>query len=214
MPITLVVEDGSGNPLANAYDTQAHVATYHLDRGNDYWASVTSENQKACIIRATDFIDKRFRQSFRGFRMTRDQSLAWPRLSAFDDDRYMYDGVPLLLRKALAEYALRTAIYNVLSPDPLRPVPREDMVSVTPLGDQTELIVGPVRTKTEKVGPVETIIAYDSPAQYRRNTESGNSRSTQSNVVNDLFIPQYPEADMLIEPLLDNHEASTSLERA
>lgn len=215
MTILLIPEDGNGLPTANCYDTLANVSAYHVNRGNDYWANVPTESQKACIIRATDYIEKRFTRNFRGFRMQRDQALAWPRLAAYDNDKFALIGVPARLAKAMAEYALRAAIYNVLAPDPLRPVPKEDMSNVlTPLGDQTNLIVGPVRAKTQKVGPIETVVTYDSPAQFKKGAGGGDSRAVQSNVVNDIMIPMYPEADLLIEDLLDNAQFSIHMERA
>lgn len=213
MPITLVVEDGSGDPDANAYISIAFINTYHTDRGNTYWALLDSEVKKTCVIKATDYIDKRFGEQFRGFRMQKDQALRWPRLAAFDDDKYSLDGVPKNLMKATAEYALRAAIYNVLAPDPLRPVPTQDMSVEDPNVAATEdVVVGSLKSKIVKVGPIEKRVVYEGIVAIAQANASG-SRSVQSNVINDIFIPQYPEADMLIEPLLDSSFV-TSLVRA
>jgi hypothetical protein len=160
MTIIVIADDGNGLPNSNAYAAVAFVDTYHADRLNSYWAPLTADQKASCVIRATDYIDKRFTKMFRGFRMQRDQALAWPRLAAFDNDKFSLTGIPVRLQKAMAEYALRAAIYNVLAPDPLRPTPKEDMTSTTPLGDQTNLITGPVRSKLEKVGPLETITSF------------------------------------------------------
>lgn len=213
MAITLVVEDGSGNPDANSYTDISFLDQYHSDRGNAYWDGLDDEVKKACAIRATDYIDKRFKRRFRGFRSSQDQSLAWPRFNAFDDDGYQLVDVPEQIKKAHAEYCLRAAIYNTLAPDPIRPVPSQDMSDTAdPNGDQSEVIVGNVRSKTEKVGPLTESVTYDSVAQLTEANLRG-SRAEQSVTVNDIYIPQYPEADLLIEETLES-SISVKLERA
>lgn len=213
MSIVVVAEDGSGLPDANSFINAAYADSYHANRLNTYWATLTADQKASCLIKASDYIDKRFLRFFRGTRMTRDQALSWPRISAFDDDRFILTGVPERLKKAAAEYALRGAIYNVLAPDPIRPVPKQDMTLADPNGDQSSLIVGPVRMKQEQVGPIKETTTYDSPAQYRKSASSGDSRAAQSNLVNDWYIPMYPEADLLIETLIDN-TTSMTMERA
>ena len=204
--VTLVVEDGSGVDNANAYGALADVNTYHSDRNNTYWAAVATDDlRRACIIRASDFIDKRFKVRFRGYRLTVEQALAWPRLNAYDNDRYSLQGVPPQIFKAMCEYALRAAIYNVLAPDALSLSPSQDMTAADPnAASKSGVIVGPIRMKTERVGPIEESTTYDSTMQQAQLARAGqNSRSAQSNVVNDIYIPQYPEADMLLEELLE-----------
>ena len=214
MAITLVVEDGSGDPAANAYVSEDFVDQYHEDRGNSHWASITdAEIKKACIIRATDYIDKRFRRSFRGYRMQRDQALAWPRMGAFDNDDYQITEVPPQLQKAAAEYALRAAIYNVLAPDAQRPVPSQDMTSADPSSTQTDVIIGAVKSKSEKVGPLEESTTYEGSQQLSAASSNG-SRAVQSTIIQDWIIPQYPEADLLIEDLLEGGGTQIELVRA
>jgi hypothetical protein len=211
--VTLVAEDGSGDPTANSYIDVAFADTYHSNRGNEYWMALSLNNKKACLIRATDYIDKRFGDRFRGFRMQKDQALAWPRLSAFDDDDFTLDDVPTGLQKATAEYGLRAAIYNVLAPDPVRTTPSQDMSDEdTPNESSAELIVGPLKSKTEKVGPIQKSVTYEGVSQLTQANQR-STRAGQSTTLNDIYIPQYPEADLLIERLLDN-ETSTRLERA
>jgi len=212
MPITIVAEDGSGDPDANSYIDVDFADTYHDNRGNLYWAALDSDAKAACLIRATDYIDKRFSDKFRGFRMQKDQALAWPRLSAFDDDDFTLDDVPTKLQKATAEYALRAAIYNVLAPDSVRTTPSQDMSAEDPNGDTAGLIVGPLKSKSVKVGPIEKSVSYEGLSSLAIANSRG-SRSTQSTIINDIFVPQYPEADMLIEHLIDQ-SVSIRLDRA
>ena len=126
--MALVPEDGSGLETANGYISQSFADTYHTDRYNTVWADYESDQKDAAIIRASDYVDKRFGRKFRGSRESRAQGLEWPRLSAFDNDGYAYSGddaVPRNLQKAVAEYALRAAKLGVLAPDPHSPVPAQ-----------------------------------------------------------------------------------------
>jgi len=213
MAATLTDEDGSGDPEANSYIEVEWADTYHENRGNAYWEKMSRVQQENCLIKATDYIDKRFVRRFRGFRMQKDQALAWPRLAAFDDDDYTLDEVPSALQKATAEYALRAAIYNVLAPDAMRAAPAQDMTDEeSPNSDQTNVIAGAIKFVKKVVGPIEKTIAYESTNDVAK-AQVGSSRSTQSNIVSDFLVPQYPEADMLIESLLIVG-GSVGLERA
>lgn len=171
------------------------------------------DKQMQCCVRSTDFIEKRFKSRFRGERMQKEQALSFPRLGAFDDDGFTLDGIPSDLKKAQCEYALRAALYNVLAPDGLRNVPSQNFegeeVSVTP-NEQT----GSIKSKSVTVGPVKESFTYESMADIIARNSAALSRSTQTNIVNDFIIPEYPEADLLIEPLIQDVGQSTTLGRA
>ena len=69
--MTLIVEDGSGVVGANAYMTVAEVTAYLTDRNRqteNSWNSVAAAVAEAAVIAATDFIDRRFGQRFKGTR--------------------------------------------------------------------------------------------------------------------------------------------------
>lgn len=209
MTITIVATAGASN--ANSYSEIDFIDQYHADRGNTKWGTVAAEDKKACAIRATDYIDKRFGRQFKGTRMQKDQRLAFPRLAAFDDDEFSIDGVPTKLMEAQAEYALRAAIYNVLAPDPLRPVPREDMTATDPVAASAAgVVIGALKSKSVKAGPVESSKSYETSLSI---SQSNTTRAVQSTTVNDWVIPQYPEADLLIEDLIEQ-TGSITLERA
>ncbi len=154
-PIWFILETGEGLPNSNSYVSFDYANAFHEMMGNVYWNLLDDTVKYNCLVRASAYIDKRFTTRFRGFRMQRDQALAWPRLAAFDDDKYSLTEIPPRLQKT----------------------------------------------------------AYDTPAQYRKSTSTQDSRDPQSNVVNDIFIPQYPEADLLIEALLMDG-GSITLKRA
>lgn len=175
--VTLVVETGSSDPNANGYISVSFADTYHDDRGNSAWAPLPADDKARAIIKATDYIDKRFGRQFRGFRSQKAQSLEWPRTGAFDNDSYAFtseDIIPRQLQKACSEYALRTIAKSELAPDP------------------TTSGTGAVVMEKEVVGPIET---------ERRYSGSLN-RTTNSVLLSDANIPEYPAADLWIEELL------------
>jgi len=199
--MALIVEDGTGLDDANAYVSEANVDTHHSDRNNTKWEDFSSVEKQAAIIRATDYVDKRFGIRWVGFRQQKGQSLDWPRADAFDRSGYQLSGVddvPRQLERACAEYALRAAICGVLAPDPLLPVPKQSMES----GDDDDRVAtqsGEVSRKKEKVGPIEEETWYDNAA----NTQlAQGAKSVQSSIINDFVIPEYPEADLWIEEIL------------
>lgn len=138
--MAFVVETGAGLANANAYITVAYFKTYHTDRGNGFSASdkVLEHN----IIKATDYIDQRWRGKFVGFRENITQSLEWPRVSAFYSDGRIAADIPREVQQATAEYALRS-LTGELAPDPVY--------------DETNR---PIREKEEQVGPISERVRY------------------------------------------------------
>ena len=192
-------EDGSAFTDSNSYITVAFADTHHADRNNTIWIDDIDPTEKqAVLIRATDYIDKRFGRKFRGERKTRGQALEWPRTSAFDDDGFIFPDLPLQLQKATAEYALRAFNVGVLSPDPLSPNPAQSMESPA-VARSTDVIKGNVARKREKVGVLEEETWY---ASDNSTNLGASSKNVQSSIVNDLVIPEYPEADLWIEEML------------
>lgn len=215
-PDYLIVEDGSGVADANAYISVANCDLHHLHRGNSRWAEFSDIQKQTSIIRATDYIDKRFGPVFRGARTLTFQPLEWPRLNAVDDDGFILGGdgkLPKQLVKGIAEYALRAAIRIVLAPDPLQNAPAEDFRSEEEavIVDPDDDVSGFVVKKTVKVGPVEESIQYQTAAQAMA-SKSGN-RAQQSIVVDDTSIPEYPEADMWLEALIVGSDRPRTLMR-
>jgi hypothetical protein len=142
--MALVVEDGTGIADANSYIEAAWADTYHADRGNTAWASAQATAKEQALIKATDYIETRFGDRFKGFPEFIDtpQGLSFPRLKLYDRYGQVITGIPDNLKKATAEYALR-ALEAELMPDP-------DV-------DASGL---PVKSVSEKVGPLETATEY------------------------------------------------------
>lgn len=208
-----VPDDGVGLDTANSYMSTAAAAQYHADAGNTYWSTLdVVAVQQPALVRASGYIDKRFAPKFRGTRRRRTQGLAWPRLGAYDNDGFYIDAIPIQILKACAEYAMRAAYYNVLAPDPARSTPSQDMtVSPAPIG--TDVIAGQVRSVLKKVGPIEKETSYITNAEIIGRSRIGDSRAPQSSIVNDFFIPEYPEADLWIEALIRSPFGAATLSR-
>ena len=197
-----VLEDGSGLSDSNAYASVVFVDGYHLDRDNTKWTGTGSAKQ-ASIIRATDYIEKRFSTKFRGSKRTRDQALEWPRLAALDNDEFLFDSIdaiPRKLKQACAEYALRALLLGELSPDVPPSTPGQD--NRTGSTTTTSAITGVVKRTMKKIGPLETETEFGEKL-------SNSSRSGISSIVNGSSIPEYPAADLLLVELLRGLSSGT-----
>lgn len=103
-------EDGTGVTDANSYCNVAYADAYHSDRGNAAWASATTQNKQAALVKATDYIDQTYR--FLGEPANDGQALSWPReADGFDEDE-----IPTRLKQAVCILAL-TALTEALNPD-------------------------------------------------------------------------------------------------
>jgi len=202
--MAFTVESGSGDAGSNAYVSVASVDTHHADRSNTAWTDFTTPEKESAIIRASDYIDKRFGRRFRGLRSRKEQGLEWPRMDAFDDDGFLLSGtddIPRQVEKATAEYALRAAICGTLAPDPPLPVPKQDLTdSSGDRPDQEE--TGQITRKREKVGPLEEEKWFETNSQVLGKNLAAGATGVKSSLVNDFIIPEYPEADLWLEELL------------
>lgn len=186
------VETGSGSATANAYATLAFVNDYHADRGNSKWTGLDVVKQQS-IVRATDYVDKRFRLRFRGYKSKDLQALEWPRYNATSDNGYWIQGIPERLKKAVAEYSLRALLLGVLAPDPTRITPSQSNTADVANGSQTNS--GVVQEETKEIGPLKKGTKYASAASLKLNRPS--------QTVSGLYLPEYPEADLIIEGILN-----------
>jgi len=143
--MSIVVEDGTGLETANSYISLADADTYHSDRANTDWAAATEAERNAALIKATQWLDGRYRSRWVGYRKTDDQTLDWPRYDAYDSDGYYLDSdaVPARIKYAEAEAALAIVDGTDLSP------------SLDRGG----------KVKREKVGPIDTEYFDGAPAR-------------------------------------------------
>jgi hypothetical protein len=130
--MALIVENGTGLIDANSYITVAYADTYHSNRGNAAWATLTTTVKEQLLIKSTDYIEQVYRLRWLGYRHTEEQALSYPRdevprrdftfLNQFSF--YPNDVVPNEIKNACAELALK-ANDEALAPDIERIAKRE-----------------------------------------------------------------------------------------
>lgn len=180
-------EDGSGLSNSNSYVELSFSNDYFDDRGNATWSGASDTDKQTALVRATDYIDKRFATRFKGRRSSGEQSLQWPRTDATDNDGYDLTGVPTKLKQATCEYAF-IALSMALAPNP----------STNP-GTESS---GIVTRRDEQVGPIRESVTYQSTTTSVTQQVTSGSRKVSSNVVSEASLPEYPSADLLLEPCL------------
>ena len=138
--MAFVLEDETGLDDANAYISVDEFQAYWSDRGFKH--NTFSDKQiETAIVKATDFIESRFRTKFLGRREFDGQALSFPRLGLFDSDGEKIEGLPTRLKSATAEYAKR-ALTEELLPDPTFDATGNTARRVREKG-------GPIETETE-----------------------------------------------------------------
>lgn len=129
MPITVGTD---------SYASLAEADDYHVRRANADWAAATTAAKEAALLRATAYLDGRYRWIGQIASLT--QSLAWPRFGAIDGEGRALAGIPAPVREACCELA-RAALAGDLAPAQ----PRGGMVT------------------SESVGAVSVSYAVDAP---------------------------------------------------
>lgn len=131
--MALITETGAGLPNAESLCSVADALAYQADRGITTWATLSTTEQEQALRRATDYIGQVYRTRWAGTRTTDTQALDWPRYDVPRTDGpgafyglsyYASDAVPIEVRDACAEMALRAAA-GELSPDVGRVTRRE-----------------------------------------------------------------------------------------
>lgn len=163
---------------ANAYIDPNFFKTYHASRGNVVPPSATTPVMQAAIVQATDYIDQKYR--FNGVKLLQSfgnsvidqnstfleawltpyalngvsyltpsvttQNTEWPRQGVVDLNGDTVNGIPKAIKAACAELAIRVINGTALQPDY-----DPGLVGAG----------GVVSSITKKVGPLETVTAYD-----------------------------------------------------
>lgn len=209
--MAFVVEDGSVVANANSLASVAFADTYHADRGHVAWATYDDATKQACLIKATDFCQKRYSRRWKGVKVTFLQALDWPRMNVWDNQRLLLatsNTIPLKLMQAVAEYAFRAKLIGELAPDPIPMVPRQDLtVEDVEIPDTFE--GGAIKRELTKVDVIETNTTYERPSDVMA---ANVGKSSMSNLVSVGDIPEYPAADLLVEDFL-NPSGSRKLAR-
>jgi hypothetical protein len=124
--MALIVEDGTGLTNSEVYASLAFVDTYHADRGNTLWASLSTNEKEQAIRRAADYMRAAYRGGWKGYRTKTTQALDWPRYEVFIDDYTIVSSsiVPIEVQQANAALAFNAAQGEMI-PDITQGVIRE-----------------------------------------------------------------------------------------
>lgn len=115
MPLTLVVEDGTGLTTANSYVTRAEAS--EILEANilafPTWSALSGDAQDATLIYATRYLDARAR--WEGVKTFSASALRWPRTGVVDrDGETVADNVvPFQVKQATAELARFLAVTDL-----------------------------------------------------------------------------------------------------
>ena len=114
--MTIITETGTGSATAESLCDVATSLTYHADRGNATWATITTAQQEQALRRATDYMEQAYSQRWAGTRTTSVQALSWPRYNVFVNGFVQSSStIPKAVQRACAELALRAAAGELLS---------------------------------------------------------------------------------------------------
>lgn len=137
--MAIIVETGTGASNSESYASVADALTYHANRGNDTWATITTTQQEQALRRATDFIEQRYNLAWQGYRSSSTQALSWPRNSVTVNGYVIGSAlIPQILINATCEMALRAAA-GELDADLERGVLREKVGALEVEYDKTSL---------------------------------------------------------------------------
>ena len=109
--MSFIVEDGHGISDANSYVSVRFADDFLAYRTDFDWSTRTTDQKQAALVQATAYVDARYGRLFAGRVATSTQALAWPRQGSG------YDGLPVVLKRAVALYAAYAAV------SPLAPAP-------------------------------------------------------------------------------------------
>jgi len=105
--MTLIIEDGSQVPNANSYVTDAEYTAYAALRG--LTVGVDAPTREIELLLSMDFIESH-RSIFKGLRVSKDQSLQWPRSAVWVDSFPVNaDEIPDELKNAQIEAGIAVA---------------------------------------------------------------------------------------------------------
>ena len=113
--MSIVVEDGTGNPLANSYTSEEFADGYLLlDPKKLDWDIVDPESKENLLILASESLDLQF--NWYGTKTHIDSGLRFPRTGLVTRDGIAYpnDTVPVAIQKATAQLA-----YHINQNDPM-----------------------------------------------------------------------------------------------
>lgn len=153
--MSLVVENGTGLPDAEAYASVAQFRTRCGKLGRDV-TSVSDDDAEVALRLGAIYMLANYRMAWQGYRVNDIQSLDWPRYQVVRIDAiggyggyanfYPFDSVPVEIQEANIDLAWRQSQAIELMPDIDR---LEKMVKVGPISVEYDLNSTPLVTFSE-----------------------------------------------------------------
>lgn len=120
--MALTLDNTVSGTTANSYCSLASASDFLQQNIHSYsaWSSLSTVNSEACLIWATDLLDKQM--EWYGTKATDAQALRWPRENVSDPDGYAVDDetIPKFLWEATAEYARWLSLKDRTLEDPTK----------------------------------------------------------------------------------------------
>lgn len=140
MPISIIVEDGTGKEDANSYVSVSELISYASNRGVEL---SDSDSTATLLIKASDYLESK---NYKGEKSYLLQALSWPRKNAYIDSNSESPFPDNLIPKQIKIAQMQLALIV------------ESGVDLMPTLNNSEIII------RDKVGPLET--EYANPLQY------------------------------------------------
>lgn len=188
--MNFVLEDGAARHDANSYADPDFAREYASERHRPILLALTEEQLNAALVRATDYIDGRWAQTFIGTRKTSTQALAWPRDYAYDERGILITVIPTQLKKATVEMAERATQLDKLVPDPPSPYPVADAD-----GTVADVTSGQLVSIRQKVDTLET-------EKHFTGSVSNQTRDITSAIIGGVSVQEFPQVKLLLRPLI------------
>lgn len=101
----MVVENGTGFENSDSYVDLDFANNYFSARGNEAWTSLTDYQKEYALVCATDYVDTTY--DWNGVKKNYKQALRFPREKLVDIDGYKVEGIPVNLKQAVCECAVK-----------------------------------------------------------------------------------------------------------
>jgi len=150
------VETGAIVAGANSLCSVEYARQYHADRQHDKWFERPDEHE-AALIRATDFLCRRYGIRFQGERVTTTQALCWPRRIAVPGLTVLSTEVPTAIQSAVAEIAYREVLGQALDTVVDTRLIKSSKVSVGSISKETTYADGNVKA-TEQDNRIDELL--------------------------------------------------------
>lgn len=128
--MTFIVEDGTNVAGANSLCSVEFADSYFANRSNALWAALSLADKQTSLIKATDYIEAKYLDNWKGSRSYLTQDLSFPRYDIYVDGvEVADDSIPVRLKHAVCELA-NQSLSGDLMPNIERQTKREKIDAI------------------------------------------------------------------------------------